>query len=58
MTLLRSPWVLVIASSMFLVGSACFLDDATYQAGAWLFIGGSVMFLAHSLATSSDRTQR
>jgi hypothetical protein len=55
-TRLRSPWLLVLASLMFLVGSACFLDDTTYKAGAWLFIGGSAMFLAHSLAISFDRS--
>ena len=50
MNALRSRWVLVIASLLFLAGSLSFLDTDRYLFGAWMFVLGSAAFLAHSIA--------
>ena len=55
MNIVRSGWVVVIASLLFLVGSLSFLDDDRYTFGAWMFVFGSVAFLVHSLAAAIDR---
>ncbi|MDJ0770394.1 MAG: YrhK family protein [Ilumatobacter sp.] len=53
---LAGPWMLVVASLLFLMGSLSFLDDDRYTLGAWLFVAGSALFLAHSIAGAFDRS--